>query len=99
MSRFEFAHVADGIARQAGALLRGFYAKGVATEYKGDVDLVTEADRASEKLIVEKLKAAFPAHGVYGEEGTRSGMESEYGGTSIRWMGRRTLRMGFRRSA
>ena len=78
MSRFEFAHVADGIARQAGALLRGFYAKGVATEYKGDVDLVTEADRASEKLIVEKLKAAFPTHGVYGEEGTRSAMESEY---------------------
>ena len=78
MSRFEFVHVADGIARQAGALLRGFYAKGVATEYKGDVDLVTEADRASEKLIVEKLKAAFPEHGVYGEEGTRSAMESEY---------------------
>ena len=78
MSRFEFAHVADGIARQAGALLRGFYAKGVATEYKGDVDLVTEADRASEKLIVEKLTAAFPAHGVYGEEGTRSAMESDY---------------------
>jgi myo-inositol-1(or 4)-monophosphatase len=78
VSRFEFAHVADGIARQAGALLRGFYAKGVAMEYKGDVDLVTEADRASEKLIVEKLTAAFPEHGVYGEEGTRSAMESEY---------------------
>jgi myo-inositol-1(or 4)-monophosphatase len=78
VSRFEFAHVADGIARQAGALLRGFYGKGVATEYKGDVDLVTEADRASEKLIVERLKAAFPSHGVYGEEGTRAGLESEY---------------------
>ncbi len=78
MSRFEFAHVADGIARQAGALLRRFYTKGVATEYKGDVDLVTEADRASEQLIVEKLKAAFPTHGVYGEEGTRAGLESEY---------------------
>jgi myo-inositol-1(or 4)-monophosphatase len=76
--KFEFAHLAEGIARQAGALLRDFYAKGVATEYKGDVDLVTEADRASEKLIVEKLKAAFPSHGVYGEEGTRSELESEY---------------------
>jgi myo-inositol-1(or 4)-monophosphatase len=42
------------------------------------VDLVTEADRASEELIVEKLKAAFPAHGVYGEEGTRSGLDSEF---------------------
>jgi myo-inositol-1(or 4)-monophosphatase len=78
VSRFDFAHIAEGIARQAGALLRGFYAKGVATEYKGDVDLVTEADRSSEQLIVEKLKAAFPAHGVYGEEGTRSALDSEY---------------------
>ena len=78
MNKFEFAHIADGIARQAGALLRKFYEKGVATEYKGDVDLVTEADRASEQLIREKLKAAFPTHGVYGEEGTRDQLESEY---------------------
>ena len=78
MNKFEFAHVADGIARQAGALLRKFYEKGVSTEYKGDVDIVTEADRASEQLIREKLKAAFPTHGVYGEEGTRDQMESEY---------------------
>ncbi|WP_348268486.1 inositol monophosphatase family protein [Edaphobacter paludis] len=78
MNKFEFAHVADGIARQAGALLRKFYEKGVSTEYKGDVDIVTEADRASEQLIREKLKMAFPTHGVYGEEGTRDQMESEY---------------------
>jgi myo-inositol-1(or 4)-monophosphatase len=78
MKRFEFAHVAEGIARQAGALLREFYTKGVATEYKGDVDLVTEADRASEKLIREKLTAAFPGHGIFGEEGTRDQMESEF---------------------
>jgi myo-inositol-1(or 4)-monophosphatase len=76
--KFEFAHVAEGIARQAGALLRGFYEKGVTAEYKGDVDLVTEADRASEALIVEKLKAAFPGHGIYGEEGTRDRLESEF---------------------
>lgn len=78
VKKFEYAHVAEGIARQAGALLRGFYEKGVATEYKGDVDLVTEADRASEALIREKLQAAFPSHGVYGEEGTRDQMESEF---------------------
>ena len=78
MNKFEFAHIADGIARQAGALLRKFYEKGVSTEYKGDVDIVTEADRSSEQLIREKLKAAFPTHGIYGEEGTRDQMESEY---------------------
>ncbi|HEX5235192.1 MAG TPA: inositol monophosphatase family protein [Silvibacterium sp.] len=73
-----FAEAAAKIAREAGALLRGYYRKGVATEYKGDVDLVTEADRASEKLIVERLREVFPEHGVFGEEGTRSHLESEY---------------------
>ncbi len=78
VKKFEFAHVAEGIARQAGALLRGFYAQGVTTEYKGDVDLVTEADRASEQLIVDQLKAMLPLHGIYGEEGTRDSLDSEY---------------------
>jgi len=39
------------IAREAGARLREFFAEGVETEYKGDVDLVTVADRTVEKLI------------------------------------------------
>jgi len=69
---------AEAIAREAGALLRDFYHRGVRMEYKGDVDLVTEADRASEKLIGERLHAAFPLHGIYGEEGTRSGLDSEF---------------------
>ena len=74
----EFVGTAEEIAREAGALLRDFYHRGVATEYKGDVDLVTEADRASEKLIGERLKSAFPSHGIYGEEGTRSGLDKEF---------------------
>jgi myo-inositol-1(or 4)-monophosphatase len=78
MPDFTFATPASQIAREAGALLRGFYDRGVATEYKSDVDLVTEADRASEKLIVERMHAVFPDHGVFGEEGTRSHLEKEY---------------------
>jgi myo-inositol-1(or 4)-monophosphatase len=73
-----FVTVAEQIARDAGALLREFYARGVETEYKGDVDLVTEADRASEKLIVSRLKVSFPEHGIVGEEGTRDRMDREY---------------------
>jgi len=73
-----FLPVAETIAREAGALLREFYRRGVRTEYKGDVDLVTEADRASEKLIVSRLHEAFPDHGVYGEEGTRSALDAEF---------------------
>jgi myo-inositol-1(or 4)-monophosphatase len=74
----EFKSTAETIAREAGELLREYYKRGVRTEYKGDVDLVTEADRASEKLIVARLGEAFPTHGIYGEEGTRSGLEAEF---------------------
>ncbi len=66
------------IAEEAGALLREFYARGVATEYKTEVDLVTEADRTSEKLILDRLSAAFPDHGVFGEEGARRELDSPW---------------------
>lgn len=69
---------AAAIAREAGARLREFFAQGVATEYKGDVDVVTVADRTVEKLIRTRLAEVFPDHGVYGEEGTREGMEREF---------------------
>ena len=66
------------IAREAGMRLREFLAQGVETEYKGDVDLVTVADRTVEKLIRTRLGEAFPEHGIYGEEGTRDRMEGEF---------------------
>jgi myo-inositol-1(or 4)-monophosphatase len=69
---------ASAIAEEAGARLREFFSQGVKTEYKGGVDLVTVADRTSEKLIRERLTAAFPEHGIYGEEGTREGLEKEF---------------------
>ena len=69
---------ASTIAREAGAKLREFFAQGVETEYKGDVDLVTEADRASEALIKARLAANFPSHGIYGEEGTRDRLTAAY---------------------
>lgn len=66
------------IAREAGARLKEYFAAGVETEYKGDVDLVTVADRTVEKLIRTRLGEAFPDHGIYGEEGTRERLEGEY---------------------
>ncbi len=73
-----FAKVAAEIALQAGEMLRGYFARGVTTEYKGDVDIVTEADRASERLIVAQLGARFPDHGIFAEEGTRLALDCEY---------------------
>ena len=75
---FRWAHQAAEIAREAGARLREFFAQGVETEYKGDVDVVTVADRTVEKLIRTRLGEAFPEHGIYGEEGTRERLEREF---------------------
>ena len=76
--KLTFVLEAAEIAREAGARLREFYAQGVATEYKGDVDLVTIADRTVEKLIRTRLGAVFPDHGIFGEEGTRDRLEGEF---------------------
>lgn len=73
-----FVGEASKIAVEAGLLVRGFYERGVETEYKGEVDLVTEADRSSERLIQDRLLAVFPEHGIYGEEGARDRMDREY---------------------
>lgn len=68
----------EAIAREAGTLLMDHFARAVTIEYKRDVDLVTAADRASEKLIVERLRALWPEHGIVGEEGTRSDPGADY---------------------
>ncbi len=71
---------ATAIAREAGQLLMPYFERRIGYEYKGDADLVTEADRASETLIVSRLRAAFPEHGIVGEEGTR-----DEHGSELRW--------------
>lgn len=56
-------------ARKAGELLKGKLGRAGRVEYKGEVDIVTEMDRAAEDLIREEIKAAFPDHGILAEEG------------------------------
>src|SRR5580765_5691068 len=64
----EFVSGMSEIAREAGALLMGYFRQHVKVEYKGDADLVTVADRKSEILIRERIKARWPSHDVLGEE-------------------------------
>jgi myo-inositol-1(or 4)-monophosphatase len=66
------------IAREAGALLIQYFHQGLKIEYKGDADLVTAADRASEALIRERIKKSFPSHDVLGEEQGLNDQGSDY---------------------
>ncbi|HEY2013326.1 MAG TPA: inositol monophosphatase family protein, partial [Bryobacteraceae bacterium] len=75
-----YLETAVEIAREAGTLLANYFERRVPFELKGEFDLVTEADRTSEKLVVERLRSYFPSHQIVAEEG--GGHES---GSEYRW--------------
>ncbi|MCC6669890.1 MAG: inositol monophosphatase [Planctomycetes bacterium] len=62
---------AEAIARAGGAVLAEHATRlaEMRTEFKGRRELVTEADRATERAVVERLLARFPEHAVLAEEG------------------------------
>jgi myo-inositol-1(or 4)-monophosphatase len=74
----DYLQTAADIAREAGALIARYFERGIGFDLKGDFDLVTEADRASERLVVERLHAHFPSHTVLGEEGGLREKDSEF---------------------
>jgi myo-inositol-1(or 4)-monophosphatase len=73
-----FLPAMSAIAREAGALLMHYFHQHLKIEYKGEADLVTAADRASEVLIRERIAAQWPGHDVLGEEQGLSDRGSEY---------------------
>lgn len=62
--------VAKSAAEEAGKVLSEvFEIVGMERELKEDKSFVTVADKKSEEIIVSRLTAAFPDHGILGEEG------------------------------
>lgn len=56
------------IARQAGDLLKEKFNEPHTIEYKGLINLVTEADHASEERIISKIRETYPDHDILTEE-------------------------------
>ncbi len=77
-NRESFLPAMDTIAREAGALLMHYFHQHLKVEYKGDADLVTAADRASEVLIRERITQQWPSHDVLGEEQGLNDQGSDY---------------------
>ena len=87
----------SAIAREAGALLLQYFHRGLKIEYKGDADLVTAADRASEALIRERIRKQFPDARRVGRRGTASTIKAvTTGGMSIRLTALRISRTDIR---
>jgi myo-inositol-1(or 4)-monophosphatase len=55
-------------AREAGQILLEKFGRKINVYKKGDINLVTEADLASEKLIIERINSHYPKHAVLAEE-------------------------------
>ena len=64
-------------AREAGAILQDYAARGFQIENKGRINLVTEADLASERHITQLIGSHFPSHRILAEEGGASGHPGE----------------------
>jgi myo-inositol-1(or 4)-monophosphatase len=74
----DYLSVAVEIAREAGALLAELSTQPLDIGYKRRADLVTVADRRSEALIIGRLRARFPDHGIVAEEGGYHRSSSDY---------------------
>ena len=58
------------ISKEAGELIRNNFGKAHSIEFKtNELNLVTETDKASEKLITDFIKKKYPKHGILAEEG------------------------------
>lgn len=74
-----YREVATRAARDAGRLLLTHVGKPTTIETKRSViDLVTETDRASERLLYKAILQRFPDHGFQGEERLRTNPEAPY---------------------
>lgn len=64
----EIVDFARKLAREAGGLLAEKLTQHNPVFYKGDIDLVTEADRMSEAFILTEISRRYPEHGILSEE-------------------------------
>ena len=72
--------IAEEAAQLAGRLLAERFLEARTIEYKGGIDLVTDADRAAEAVVIDFLRRHYPGHAILAEE---SGATR---GSELRWI-------------
>ncbi len=60
--------IAIEAAREAGLMLKENFGRTLDVERKADSSLVTNVDKAAERIILSKIKGSFPTHSVLAEE-------------------------------
>ena len=93
LNTFDVAHAA---ALEAGAILSRYFREGFTIRNKGVADLVTDADVAAERRVVEVIRAAFPDHAILAEEENAGDSCAEHLWVVTLSMARQTLPTVFR---
>jgi myo-inositol-1(or 4)-monophosphatase len=74
----KYRKCAVSAAREAGEFLLKKLGHIKTLEFKGRINLVTDVDKNSEKLITSRINASFPAHNILTEEKLSRDRRSEY---------------------
>jgi myo-inositol-1(or 4)-monophosphatase len=73
-----YTKAASAASKIGGKILLKYFSSRVAIDYKGRIDPVTTADRASQKAVFGYLKKHFPSHSFIGEESKENIVDSDY---------------------
>ena len=73
-----YLNTAINAAREAGDLQKRRYCTDFMINHKGETDLVTEVDLASEALIVQKIRENYPDHDILAEENDYTKFSSDF---------------------
>lgn len=71
IKRAEYSRFMHALADEADTIARRWFARPIAHEAKADASPVTQADREIEAALIERIRAAYPDHGIFGEESAR----------------------------
>ncbi len=74
------------IAKEAGKLIVKKQGKNLKIKEKAKSDLVTDADKASEKLIIKRIKALYPSHAIIAEESAKTLTKKSYKDAEYIWI-------------
>ncbi len=72
---------AINLAREAGNVLKRKFNSTHEIQYKGEINLVTEADKMSEDLIIAAISSSFSDHGILSEESPEQNSQAK-----LRWI-------------
>jgi len=73
-------------ARDAGRVLAERFGRKIEISNKSEIDLVTESDLASERLIIDRIKTYYPRHAILAEESGASEPVDRESPSDWRWI-------------